>query len=617
MVFAVFQAEPTPRVVFIHRPTRFAPSLTAGTQWDNHIYGFLGEVQPGNQVNLIEWPETPFGRTAQILVPTLETMDDAWAAAAPATTMLGPFAANQPNKEQLRVRYMCPIPHRYVRLCLTRTLSPRAFWTDVVGQIVADQAVVDCRVVVDFGRFVSTYGPQDAANRPTMPLAGVGVLVAPLADPSLSERRWSWVTEDLPALHAAGATALEAQLLQQGLNLQNVLQQQRADQLADRAAARADKTFSETFQHAAVEIQMLCEVGTDAALPPWWNKLANLKKKEGIAAFTHFLEARAREAGSTEVAPVVTPELFERVSSFKFGCPDVDDIMGGLPIFMMTYGSPKAHSQARERSVVYAMLQAGSAAPSLDQIRELVSNAPQMAQTLLGLNRAYQAYATLLDVILGVQHRVAIHFREALVLPFQRYMPDAEQLFSPAELARTLPLFQRHTQLAFARYFQMAPVLGANTPLPAVQELIEIIAYRRWVSLPQLPPRYFLKAAPTAVPTAVLPAAIPPTTVPGPPPPPSGGAAAPTTPRATLVTNVHPTPALQARYQKAGKNLKDLIKGSEAAVPKADNGTSVLCLSHALRGTCNSLCRRSDTHRGLSPAEVTRVGAFLTQVGCE
>jgi hypothetical protein len=479
---------------------------------------------------------------------------------------------------------------------------------------VADQAVGDCRVVVDFGRFVSTFGPPDEDDDPTMPLEGVGVLIAPLADLSLSERRWSWVIEDLPALHTAGAMALEAQLLQQGLNLQTVLQQQRADQIADRAAARADKTFSETFQHAAVEIQMLCEVGTDADLPPWWNKLANLKKKEGIAAFTHFLEARARDADSTQVAPVVTPELFERVSSFKFGCPDVDDIMGGLPIFMMTYGSPEAHSHARERSVVYAMLQAGTAAPSLDQIRSLVSTAPQMAQTVLGLNQAYQAYATLLDVLLGVQHRVAVHFRNSFVLPFQRYMPDIEQLFSSDELARTLPLFQRHTQLAFARYFQMAPVLGANTPLPVVQELVEIIAYRRWVSLPQLPPRYFVKAPPVVV----MPVASPP--VLGPPPPPAGGAAPPAgppTPRAALVTNVHPTPALQARYQKAGKNLKDLIKGSEAGIPKADNGTSVLCLSHALRGTCNSLCRRSDTHRGLSPAEVTRVGAFLTQVGCE
>jgi hypothetical protein len=105
---------------------------------------------------------------------------------------------------------------------------------------------------------------------------------------------------------------LEAQLLHQTAQFHQAIQQQRADQLADRAAARADKTFSEVYPQAAPDIHMLCEVETDAALPPIWNKLANLKKKEGISAFTHFLEARARENGSSGFAPIVTPELLAR-----------------------------------------------------------------------------------------------------------------------------------------------------------------------------------------------------------------------------------------------------------------------------------------------------------------
>jgi hypothetical protein len=87
--------------------------------------------------------------------------------------------------------------------------------------------------------------------------------------------------------------------------------------------------------------------------------------------------------------------------------------------------------------------------------------------------------------------------------------------------------------------------------------------------------------------------------------------------KATLVTNVQPNAGLQARFQKVSQPLRDLVRGQADAQPKADDGSTVLCLSYALRGSCNSQCRRQATHRGLSPAEVTRVGAFLTLVGCE
>jgi hypothetical protein len=80
-------------------------------------------------------------------------------------------------------------------------------------------------------------------------------------------------------------------------------------------------------QQAAVEIQMMCEAATYADLPPVYKILANLKKKESVIAilsqlaFSQLLEERAREADSTRVAPVVTPEMLERIFAFKAGRP--------------------------------------------------------------------------------------------------------------------------------------------------------------------------------------------------------------------------------------------------------------------------------------------------------
>ena len=278
--------------------------------------------------------------------------------------------------------------------------------------------------------------------------------------------------------------------------------------------------------------------------------------------------------------------------------------MGGLSIFMMAYGTSAVSAQARERGHVYEMLHAGQTAATLDQIRELVATAPQMAQSVLELIRSFQAYTTLLEVLLGQNHRVPTYFRLALLEPFQARSLDVQQLVPSA----MLPLFQRYVQLAFAQYFRTAGVMGAATRLPPVEEIIDIINMRRWSHLPPMPPRYLAPLTPAPGPPAAPSSA----------PPPSGFTPPAAKPEAkpVAVTNIKPNVVLQQRFLKHGKALKDIIAGHSEALPKADDGTNFLCLSHALRSNCISNCRRRMTHRGLSAAEVARVGAFLTQVGC-
>ena len=114
-VYVMMQAEPTRQVLCIHRPTRYATSLVGTTPWDDCIFGFQGDIRHGQQVNVVEWPESPFVRTGYVTVPTLAEMDGAWLAAAGGDTV-GPLAANAPGTEQLRARCLCPVPQRYVPL---------------------------------------------------------------------------------------------------------------------------------------------------------------------------------------------------------------------------------------------------------------------------------------------------------------------------------------------------------------------------------------------------------------------------------------------------------------------------------------------------------------------
>lgn len=608
-VFVMLLTDPTPRIVFVHRPTRFASSLLGAQPWDDRVFGFQGDVREGNQVNLVEWPATPFARSVLVTVPVLDHMDASWTAAAGADA-LGPYLANDPETEQLRARFLCPVPQRYVPLCVSRCYTPRTFWTDVIGQIRQDQAVQDCIVLVNWARVASTFGPDNATGDPTVPLATAGGLRVPLADDSLAARRWSWVLADLPALGRTGST-LERQFLQQNAVLSSLLQRQVDDATAARLADRAPKEFSSVYPQAATEIQMLCEAVTEDALPPIWRVLANVKKKEAVVAVSQLLNSRAREADSFHVAPTVTPELLESIWAFKAGTEDVDDITAGFSLFLLITGSPEATTQARDRAVVYSLLQGGHVAPSLDQLRETIAGAPQMARTLIALERSYQGYSTLLDVLLGRHHRVSLHFHE-FVTSFQILKMEVEEQFG-ADIHAALPLFQRHTQLTMARYFNDATILGTQAALPRIMDLIDIIKYRQWSQLPQIPPRYTSAIGPGGLArgTTSQPAGR---TVPGAATDRSRPPVADSGEPSQRVLNLAPNSVLMTRFASTEKRLKDLTPRG-TVTPRGDNGTEVLCLSHILRGECNSNCTRRATHRALTQTEVSRVAEFLTQAG--
>jgi hypothetical protein len=80
--------------------------------------------------------------------------------------------------------------------------------------------------------------------------------------------------------------------------------------------------------------------------------------------------------------------------------------------------------------------------------------------------------------------------------------------------------------------------------------------------------------------------------------------------------NVAPNTVLMARFERTPKRLGDLTQ-NEALIPRGDNGTEVLCLSHILRGGCNTACRRAGTHCALTQTEQSCVGEFLTQAVVE
>jgi hypothetical protein len=116
----------------------------------------------------------------------LDQMDASGTAAAGADA-LGPYLVTHPETKPLHACFLCPVPQRYVSLCINQSYTPCSFWTDVIRQIHQDhQATQDCIILVNWAQVASTYGPDNAAGDPTVPLATAGRLWVLLADDTLA-----------------------------------------------------------------------------------------------------------------------------------------------------------------------------------------------------------------------------------------------------------------------------------------------------------------------------------------------------------------------------------------------------------------------------------------------
>ena len=83
----------------------------------------------------------------------------------------------------------------------------------------------------------------------------------------------------------------------------------------------------------------MCEVGAQAYLLPFWQRMANCKKKEGINILQAMLHDWAETLGAFPHVPVVTLELYDAISEFWFGSTNMDDLLAGLNPFIISNGA--------------------------------------------------------------------------------------------------------------------------------------------------------------------------------------------------------------------------------------------------------------------------------------
>lgn len=585
-----------PIVRVIHTPFKFSPTLGNPSQWDNQNFAYVSDIGPGNQVSIVNWPNDTFRLSPNVRVPTAATMEDQWNTAAGADCV-GPFTAADANTEDKQTRNVMVVPPAYVPLVMANpTMTPQQMWNMLYAQIVADNNEVACAPLLTWLQVASTYRPQAAGALNPEPPAVHGLpLVPPIADAILQERTWEKTTSILPSLRERTGTAAMAYTTTL-MALQQEFAAQRRDQAARAAAASAPKTVGDKYPQLVPLLCRVCEVATEAQLPALWSVVANSSKKEAVTAMQSWMDSRAVQPGATGVSPIISPEIYEVIASGKIASQDLDDLTSGLSIFLVQRLFGSSATETRARASAYQLLYGGGGAPSLQDVAALTASSPCIPPTTMAYLMQNKGYATLLDGVLGVDHRVSVLFRDNFLPNLQQVVLAVDDQFG-VKVPSFLPLMLRHTQLEVGIYLQNALEQGTAADEPNFNELCNLIRRRQWPLLPTMPPRYL--AADDSIPTAAS------DTNDG-----GGGGKRKSGENGGEVVNPRKVHRLADRFDQYEKPLRTLTTNNANNLPKT-NGGEDLCLSFHLRGNCFKNCRRCSTHRDLIQSEEDAIDTFM------
>ena len=472
--------------------------------WDQSTFAFNSDVVHG-QVGTVLLPNATFFATIDnIQVPTVAHMDVALAALAVDVHVAGPFVAGEADTEIISSRRAIPVPHVYVPLVYNRTHTPREAWTQLGGQIVADNRTVDCQVLLNFLRA--------AASLPRLvPLATVSsvalraALVAPIVDAGYLEHQHRYMTRLFPALTPPdGQVFLQQQLAQTHFAIQANLQaqttaQQAAAELA--AAGPATKTFTVAYPAIGLSLRKLCDAGEDDdALPEFWKIFAAAqgKKQQCFPALEALLVARANDETSPSVLPILVAKMYDNLAHFKIGNHNVDEIPLGLSPFMICpIGYSKADNQVQLNALYLSIHEEGGSA-SLDELKKLLPSTFNLPADLSQLTEFIGCYSITVDVILGEFSPLAVALRDH----YKFIVNNLHVIRSSVKGSDHLMLMfriLRHIQIISLSYINLKLNLKVPyVPDPSFAPIESNITMRMFNIFPVIPQRYTAEMYPAA-----------------------------------------------------------------------------------------------------------------------
>lgn len=603
---ALVEREEEFRIVVVHRSSAFKSGI-APSPYDGKTYAFLGDIGVNHHIEMAELQDQHFELADEVLVRTV-TETSAAAAAAHGTELTTlPPPPPDVDTEMVEVRYLQPVPHRYIPVVLGRAdHTPLTLWGELAGTILSEGAEDSMRPLIQWLQAAVSRTPGEEAGDPSGPPAnslGEETLAFPLwRSDALHLQRAGVLDTDFP--HWNRPEASNADLLTEAVRAMHYSQEQeRAQRVAERAGGNAPKLPSQTYPSTYKLFLRVAGVEDERDLPQLYHVLANTHKSDRRSAMqfqvSEYLRSGASRAWTTVL---VTKELYETVSKADLGAAGkLDDLTHGLQPFTCGFGRGPVRDRVEARIAAYDTAMGSETNPTLaEQVQHLTTKEVVFPSDALQFVDMVQQTSTVVAVVQGHTHphtRALMEFAEIDAPNLVRAWSDMREE-DQQQQGNIFPYLLREIQLLMVGYYDEL-LHGGNPDVPTYRRLKELVFQRRFHLLPSLPQAYVASTP------APAPAPIGRNTQGGGGN--TGGGSGGNVRLGERIQNSQPTKrAWMTKYEASGKGFNEL----RALVPK-DESNNPVCLSYHLKGFCYTNCQRSSSHVVLTGATKTRFESFV------
>ena len=599
--FALVTIDGEYRVITIHRPTRYTNHPTEPSRWDDRIFAIEGErVEDLAQV-------VPFGRDLFTVHNNVSVFDEDTTSREilgitnPTELVLAPTPFDA-GADTVTVRRIVPVPHAFCLDYIGGNFSPIELWEDIAETI---RSETDTTVtggldpLRDWLRVACTASRTTAADGVTpvrgAPAVHLGELRAAFPLFAVNERLLAFtrniLKKDFPDLRIDRAPA-DDRVMAAIDAFADATAQERREAAERRAAKTARKEPKDQFPYVVTVWRKITaknlDGSEDALLPPLYGELANAKKPEMRICLQTMVEQRAMEPTVVSRSPaIMTKEVLEMILSGKFAPTlfQMEDLTIGISPFTCGFFVGDRGDAIMARTNRYDLQQSGQTNISLAELEQLATKEVYLPENAWQATQMLEGTSLVLDVLQGPTHYHAQRFREFLSGPWKEIVTRIMAMSNDDRnaLGHIWARLLREVQITMANYFreECSPT-GART-MPDYNSVHELVMRSHWSLISHIPSRYMKKVDPKRVRGG----GEEEETAPGNP---QGGSPK----RNEPVTNPSPNSTWVEKYKESGKKIADL----RPHAPK--DGSTEVCLSYHLRGTCYATCARKDTHKQLA-----------------
>ena len=173
-----------------------------------------------------------------------------------------------------------------------------------------------------------------------------------------------------------------------------------------------------------------------------------------------------------------TCRLTQLLFASEFKAQNEDNLERGLQPFVSTYSGEQSLLEQHQVNGVFDMVVNGQAAPSTtDALNLKEATKLCVPRTMTQFHRSLQAFAVVLQLALGPNHKLFLNYKRQLVDDFDSVQPTLESLFHEQQNPLMFAEMLRWIQLRFYHYWDgLAMHVGYINP-PVFHELYTDIRY--------------------------------------------------------------------------------------------------------------------------------------------